>query len=429
MMVSVSEARRMILSRARLLSSEEVALADAAERVLAEDIVAVRALPPWDNAAMDGCACRGADLAVGEPLRLVGTIHAGGDHGFLGAGEAVKIMTGARIPEGADTVVPVEDLRIEDGRVHVLRRPPTGAHVRPAGEDVACGELVLPAGTLVRPAEVGMLASLGRPTVRVFRKPSVAVLSTGDELVDPSAPGDDPRIRDANGYALQAQVLQAGGDPVRLGITPDVPGALAEAVARGLEFDVLVSSGGVSAGDSDFLPAVLKGAGVTVHFHKVAIKPGKPALFGTAGQTLVFALPGNPVACFVGFEQFVRPALRRMQGRKDRMRPVVNAVLDAKAGPVRHKPGRTEFLRCRVVRDPEGLRVVEIQRAGSGLLSTLVRANGFLVLEADATGAHPGDAVAVQLYDDAFPDQNGEPALDAGSPARPRLPGETHARP
>lgn len=401
-MLSVSEARRVVLGHARELPPEQVPLLDAAGRVLAEDVVAARPLPPWDNSAMDGCACRYADLASGAPLRLVGAIPAGGVAGTVGTGEAVKIMTGAPLPEGADTVVPVEDLRIEEHRVYVLRRPVPGAHVRPAGEDVAAGERVLPAGTRIRPAEIGMLASLGHRFVAVLRRPRVAILSTGDELADLDAAPDDPRLRDANGYILSALVGEAGGVPVRLGITPDVPDALTKAVSRGLDADVFLSSGGVSAGDYDFLPRVLQAVGVAVHFHKVAIKPGKPLLFGTRGQTLVFGLPGNPVACVVAFEQFVRPALRRLQGREDLLRPTVWAVLGAEVEPVGHKPGRTEFLRCRVIREGEGFRVAEVGRSGSGLLSTLVRANAFLVLDVDSRGARPGDRVLVQPYDSSF---------------------------
>jgi len=190
--------------------------------------------------------------------------------------------------------------------------------------------------------------------------------------------------------------------PVRLGIIPDTPELLSEAVARGLDCDLLVSSGGVSVGDWDFLPTVLNNAGVTVHFHKVAIKPGKPLLFGSKGRVLVFALPGNPVACFVGFQQFVRPALLRMQGREGITRPILEAVLDPDAGSVEHKPGRTEFLRCQVVTGSDGFRVVAIEKPGSGLLSTLVRANAFLVMKSHSTGASPGERVPIQPCDDSF---------------------------
>ncbi|MHB8763546.1 MAG: molybdopterin molybdotransferase MoeA [Deferrisomatales bacterium] len=414
-MIPVDQALDTILGTLEPLPFEKVSLLEARGRVLAEEIRAPRNLPPRDNSAMDGYAFLAASLAAGPGrLRVVDAIAAGGAEGrALGPGEAAKIMTGAPVPPGADTVVPVEDTEADGEWVAVRAVPGRGANVRPAGEDVRAGEPVLPRGTRVRPAEVGMLASLGRSFVLVHQRPRVAILATGDEIVDLDAPTDGGKIYNSNSYGLAAQVAEAGGVPVVLGIGRDDPQGLLEMLERAAAADVVLTTGGVSMGDYDYVRPALAEAGVAVRFWKVAIKPGKPLVFGVRGRVPFFGLPGNPVSALVAFEEFVRPALLRLQGHRRLFRPVVQAVLGDEAGEVRSRPGRTDFIRCRVERRGPGFRVVSVKKQGSGMLKTPVDANGLLVLPASVAGARPGEEVAVQLYDPGFLD--GEtPDLPAG---------------
>lgn len=411
-MISVAQAIESILGELRPLPPEKVSLLDARGRVLAEDVFASRDLPPRDNSAMDGYACRREDAREGARLRVVAQVAAGSpDRQALGPGEAVKIMTGAPVPPGADLVVPVEDTRAQGEWVQLERVAAGASNVRSAGEDVRAGEAVLPRGTAVRPPEVGMLASLGRSFVLVHQRPRVAILATGDEIVDLDAPSDGGKIFNSNSYGLAAQVAEAGGVPVVLGIGRDDPEGLREMLDRAAGADVVLTTGGVSMGDYDFVRPVLVASGVEVRFWKVAMKPGKPVVFGWKGRVAVFGLPGNPVSAMVGFEEFVRPALLRLQGHSRLFRPVFEAVLGEEAGRVKGRAGRVEFVRCRVERDTGGgLRVTSTKKQGSGLLKTLVEANGLLVLPEEASGAAPGDRVRVQLYDLAFLDGE-EPGL------------------
>jgi molybdopterin molybdotransferase len=402
-MLPVIEALDAILNDLSTLPPERVSLLDARGRVLAEEIRASRDLPPQDNSAMDGYALRHADAASGGGLRVVESIPAGGEGSrALGEGEAAKIMTGAPVPAGADTVVPVEDATLAGDRVETLRLPAPGANIRPAGEDVKAGQLVIPRGTWVRPAEVGMPASLGRSFVAVHQRPRVAVLATGDEIVEIDAPTDGGRIVNSNSYGVAAQVTEAGGVPVILGIGRDDPEGLLAMLERAVSADAVITTGGVSMGDYDYVRPVLEKAGVAVRFWKVAMKPGKPFVFGRAGRVPVFGLPGNPVSAMVVFEEFVRPALRAMQGHTRLYRPVLEATLLPEAGALRTRPGRMDFVRCRVERRGTDLVVVSLKSQGSGILRTLVEANALLVVPRQEDGARPGDRVRVQLYDTAF---------------------------
>jgi molybdopterin molybdotransferase len=399
-MIPVSQAIEVILSTVGPLPPEKVSLLDARGRVLAEEVIASRNLPPRDNSAMDGYACRHGDLSPGVRLRVLEEIPAGGEGTrTLGPGEAAKIMTGAPVPPGADVVVPVEDTAGESGWVEIRSLAGAGGNIRPAGEDVRAGEVVLPRGTVVRPVEVGMLASLGRSFVLVHQRPRVAILATGDEIVDLDVPTDGGKIINSNSYGVAAQVAEAGGVPVVLGIGRDDPAGLREMLVRAGAADVILTTGGVSMGDYDFVRPVLAESGVEVRFWQVAIKPGKPVVFGVKGRVPVFGLPGNPVSAMVGFEEFVRPVLRRLQGFRNLFRPVFDAVLGADAGPVRGRRGRLEFVRCRVVWDGSGLRVTSTKKQGSGILKTLVDANALLLIPEDAEGFEPGERVRVQLYD------------------------------
>lgn len=400
-MISADQALGVVLETLRPLPPEKVSLLDAVGRVLAEDVCAPRDLPPQHNSAMDGFAfLRGDPTHTSGGFRVVDDIPAGATgRRPLEAGECARIMTGAPLPEGADTVVPLEDTDGEGGAVVLRSWPERGANVRWAGEDVRKGALVIPSGAVVRPAEVGMLAALGRSFVAVHQRPRVAVLATGDEILDLDAPPDGGKIVNSNSYGVAAQIADAGGIPVILGIGKDDPEGLLEMLARAEGADAVVTTGGVSMGDRDYVKAVLARWGVEVQFWKVAIKPGKPVVFGRRGRTPVFGLPGNPVSAMVGFEEFVRPALRRLQGHSLLFRPVLDAVLGEEAGAVRTKPGRMDFVRCRVEPTEGGFLVVSVKRQSSGLLTTLVEANGLLVFPEDSTGAQPGDRVRVQLYD------------------------------
>jgi molybdopterin molybdotransferase len=353
-------------------------------------------LPAWDNSAMDGFAVRAADCAAAVRLRVTSYVPAGGvPAGPVGPGEAARIMTGAPLPPGADAIAPVEDVD-EAGDAIVLRgavRP--GAHVRRRGEDLRAGEVALPAGTVVGPGEVSVLASAARLSVPVIRRARVAILSTGDELVAPGQPLGPGQVCDSNGVALAAAVRLAGAEPVPLGIARDDRPALRALLERGLEADALVTSAGVSAGDRDLVKEILGELSVRQLFWKVDIKPGRPTAFGLRGRTPVFSLPGNPVSSLLTFEQFVRPALLKLMGHRRIFRPLRAAVLEA---PLGKTPGRVNFVRVRLSRRPDGVLVASTAgNQETGILKTLLRADALAVIPAEQGPLEAGQPVAVQL--------------------------------
>lgn len=401
-MISFEEARARILEAVPAPRHERVQLLAALGRVGAEDVTAPRDHPPWDNTAVDGFAVRAADTAGAGPerpavLKVIETVPAGRlPTRSVGAGQATRIMTGAPMPEGADAVVMVEDTaaRGEQVAVHAAAEP--RENVRPRGEDVRAGQVVIHSGTLLRPAELGMLASFGRSQVRVTRRPRVGILSTGDELAEIDEPVTPERIVNVNSWALAAQVREAGAEPVVLGIAPDRPEAIRSAIAEGLSTDVLLISGGVSMGDYDFVKDVLSELGGGLAFWQVRIKPARPLAFGTVGQVPAFGLPGNPVSSMVSFEVFVRPFLRRAMGHRELERPVVKAVLTER---VRKAPGRRFFLRAVV--SPDGAGGYQARTTGpqgSGVLTSMVLANGIMDLPEPLEGPlEPGETVSVRL--------------------------------
>jgi molybdopterin molybdotransferase len=331
-MLRVAEAQALVLQQAHRLPPETVELTPAAlGLVLAEDIVSDLDMPPYDKALMDGYAVRAADLSEGQAtLTVIEEVTAGQTPRLpVGLGQATRIMTGAPLPVGADAVVMVESTRLVDaGRVSIADRPSRpGQNVMARGREMRRGEIVLKTGAALRPQEFGVLATVGRTDVRVYPRPQVAVLSTGDEIVDAAQTPRPGQIRNGNGPMLLAQVGRAGGCPRSLGIARDRLDSLRPLVAEGLRSSVLVLSGGVSAGKLDLVPGVLEELGVQAHFHKVEMKPGKPVFFGTRGETLVFGLPGNPVSALVCFELFVRPALRQLMGHAEPGPRLVQAVL------------------------------------------------------------------------------------------------------
>jgi len=401
--ISVLEARAIVLEQARPLAPEVVAFEAALGRVLAEDVRSSRTLPPADCSAMDGYAVRAADVAApGAQLRIAYEVAAGAHAPrALAAGEAARIFTGAPLPPGADTVVRQEDTEARAGEVRVQVAVPRRESVREAGEDVRAGDLVLEASARIGPPEVGMLAALGKTLVHVHRRPSVAVLSGGDELVEPHEEPTNGRIVSSNAYSIAAQCREAGSTPNNLGIARDTPGDLERLLRAGLGADVLVSSAGVSVGDHDHVRPTLEKLGVRLAFWGVEMKPGYPITFGRADDgrgAFVFGLPGNPVSALVTFELFVRPLLLALAGRSDLARPEVTAI----AGEAfRKKPGREHYVRVFLAKRGDGWIATTTGNQSSGVLRSMTLADGLLVFPAAASEIAAGARARVIVLDES----------------------------
>ena len=397
--LSVEEALERILATVRVLEPERVGLLEAEGRVLAEEVTADRDIPPLTNSAMDGYGVRGADVAHAPVrLRVVGEVAAGHVSDMaVGPGQAVRIMTGAPIPAGADTVVRFEDTRPDGDEVEILIAPPIGANVRQAGEDVRAGQAVLRPGKVLRPQEIGMLAAVGRMNVAVVRRPRVAILATGDEIVPPGQSPGPGQIRDANSYTVAAQVQTFGGVPLLLGVARDqetlVRQGMQEALAQGS--DLIITSGGVSVGDFDLVKQVLAIEG-EMHFWSLNIKPGRPLAFGVVDGTPLLGLPGNPVAAMISTEIFARPAILKMQGFTGWSRPVVRARLTQ---PIARKDGRRHYLRVRLQETDAGYEATLTGDQGSGILLSLVQADGLAVIPEEADHLPAGAEVVVVLLE------------------------------
>lgn len=385
-MLSVEEALARVLAAIPVLGAETVELGAALGRALAEPIVAGRDLPPWDNSSMDGYALRARDTASAAAerparLRVIGAVAAGAvAERSVGAGEAYRILTGAPMPPGSDAVVPQEDVG-RDGDLLVVPRPvESAAFVRPRGEDIRAGQAVLAPGDVLDPAALGVLAALGRPLVRVHQRPRVAILSTGDELVDLDQTPGPGQIPNSNTYTLTAQVREAGGVAVSLGIARDTREDLEERFRWGLAADVLVSSAGVSVGDHDLVREVMAKLGAELDFWKVSMRPGKPLTFGRLGGRPFFGLPGNPVSSMVTFELFVRPALRRMAGHTRLFRPRIRARL---ATPLDNPGPRRGYLRVQLSNADGEMVARSTGEQGSGILRSMLLADGLAVVPPD----------------------------------------------
>ncbi len=395
------DAQKIVLDAAPALGLEKVSILDVLGRVLGEDIVAERDNPPWDNSAMDGFAVRWEDIkqehTVRKPvtLSIIEDVPAGAmPTKPVGAGQAIRIMTGAPMPEGADTVLKVEDTEPTSDSVRVFKVEPKGANIRPQGEDVKKGDRIIAKGVRIRPSEAGMLAILAKSFVFVYQRPRVAILSTGDELADLDERFSEEKIINSNSYGIAAAVQEAGGVPLLLGIARDTPAALKEKILQGLNADLLVLSGGVSMGDYDFTKAVFRELGAEMNFWKLAIRPGQPLAFGKIQGKLAFGLPGNPVSSMVTFEQLVRPALLKMSGCRSYGRPVVQAVFQetfSKRGDRRH------FLRGLLTREDGVFKVRTTGNQGSGILTSMVKANCLIDVPVTVESLKPGDEVTVQL--------------------------------
>ncbi|MGD8175994.1 molybdopterin molybdotransferase MoeA [Marinimicrobium sp. ARAG 43.8] len=386
---------RMQMTVQTVEAIETVPLSELLDRVLAEPVHATINVPGYDNSAMDGYALRAVD--AGLSLTIAGQALAGHTHSEpLKPGECVRITTGAPIPPGADTVVMQEDTERVGERLRLTITPNRGDHIRRAGESIAEGTEVLPAGYRLGPIDIGLLASLGLAQARVRRKPVVAVLSTGDELTPPGAPLAEGQLYDSNRYSMIAVLRRLNVEVLDLGLIPDQPEAIREAFRRAAhDADAVLSSGGVSVGDADHVRPVLEELG-EIGFWKVAIKPGKPFAFGQLGQAVFFGLPGNPVSSLVTLHQLAVPVLRTIAGEA----PPPPVEVAASATDTFHKrPGRLDFQRAVLRREGEENRVSGFNAQGSGILTSFLGANAYAVLEADRGAVSPGDTVTVLPFD------------------------------
>jgi molybdopterin molybdotransferase len=404
-MISVDEALNRILTRVPVLGLEKVSIISSLERVIAEDILAPRDIPPLDNSAMDGYAVRSTDIKGASreksiSLTVIEELPAGAlPQKTVAKGEAIRIMTGAPIPSGADTVVMVEDTEKADQHVRVFQGVPPGENIRFAGEDIRKGDRVVSKGSVIRAAEVGMLASVGRASVHVHQRPVVAILCTGDELVDVDEGIADHKIVSSNSYTLSAQVTECGALPLQLGIAKDEPAEIEDKLRQGLRADVILSSAGVSVGDYDLVKDILGNIGFQLDFWRVAMRPGQPLAFGTIGGKPTFGLPGNPVSSMVSFEQFVRPSLLKMMGHKHLFRPVVEAMLKE---DITKKPNNRHFMRARLSLEGDQYVVTTTGPQGSGILNSMVEANSLLIVPEEETEIKAGKKVRVQILDRSF---------------------------
>jgi molybdopterin molybdotransferase len=416
-MISVEEALEKVLSYVEVLEPERKPILDCLGQVLAEDVYSTIDIPPLDNSAMDGYALRARDIrGAGESspryLVVVGEVAAGAmPKEDVRPGTAIRIMTGAPLPEGADAVVRFEDTdevnRKSSGgnlsQIGILCQAKKGLNVRGRGEDIAKGDLILKKGRVLRPQEIGVLASLGRSTALVIRRPVVAILATGDELIgvdQPLAPG---KIHDSNNYTIAAEVSRYGGIPKILGIGRDSVRSLTEKIDKGLDADMLITSGGVSKGDYDIVKDVLAEHG-EVGFWTVCMKPGKPLAFGVIRKTEGgkekkvphLGLPGNPVSSMVTFEQFARPAILKMMGKKILAKPAIRAIIE---DDVVDTDGRRLFARVSVTKRGSQYYASVTGPQGSGILTSMARANGLAVIPENSKGVKAGDLVEVQMLD------------------------------
>jgi len=403
-MITVKNALERVLESVSPLGIERLDILSAQGKILGEDICSQRSIPPKDNSAMDGYALRAEDTRGASRenpvvLRVIEDIPAGYlARKSVGRGEASRIMTGAFLPEGSDSILRVEDTEKDGERVKIFVEVSKGQDVRFCGEDVKEGEKVLTKGTLIRPAEIGMLASLGRSIVSVRQSPLVAVLSTGDELVDIDGDVSQGKIVSSNSYSLAAQIAECGASVLQVGIAKDTREDLREKFEACMRADIVISSGGVSVGDYDFVKDVISSLGA-IDFWRVAMRPGRPLAFGKLGSKFLFGLPGNPVSAMVSFEQFVRPAILKMAGHRNIFRGTIRAALRQ---TIKKNTGLTYFLRGIINKEDGRYTVRTTGEQGSGILKSMVLANCLIILPEEISVANEGDEVLVQVLDPGF---------------------------
>ena len=400
-MILVNEAQKIILEKLQPLEPEKIPLLNAVGAVLQEDIYAKRDNPPADNSAMDGYALHFEDIASLDQknppsLKVVEDIPAGQKPSkSIHTGEASRIMTGALVPDGADTVVMVEDTEKKNGSVLILKPQKKGSHVRKQGEDFNKGALLLSKGNLVTSSNIPIIATAGCAKLSVNRRPVVAILSTGDELVDLDAKAEDHQIINSNTYLLASQVLESGAQPMVLGIVRDRKDDIKEKLKSADKADIIITSGGVSVGDYDFVKDAIQDLGSEIVFWKIAMKPGKPLTFSMLNKRPLFGLPGNPVSSFVSFEQFVRPTILKMSGHTDLFRKTIRATLteDIK----KKNDGRRHFLRSTLTYQNGNYVVTVLSGQGSNMLASLASANSLLIIPESETELKSGQQVEVQV--------------------------------
>lgn len=406
-MIEMHDAIRIVIENTQTIDKISVKLNDALGCVLSEDVKSDIDMPPFDKATMDGYALRGADITKASKespaiLDVIEEIPSGTvPQKTVGGGQASRIMTGAPLPKGADTVIMVEDTEPVDGgqRVRVLDITETGMNIARLGEDVRVGKVVLEAGTAIRPLEVGILAAVGQVDVAVYRQPIVGVVATGSEVVEPQHKPEPGQIRNSNAYSMVAQAIRAGAQTRYLGIVKDNADALIRTIGGGLETcDIVALSGGVSAGDYDLVQDGMRELGVEVLFDRIRMKPGKPLTFGVKGKKQVFGLPGNPVSSVVGLELLMRPAIRKMQGRADLHRPMVRTIL---SGDFRQVPGRKQFVPAHSVAGDHGVWTSEwVGHHGSADLFSMARANSLFVVDVEVELVRAGEELDLVLLED-----------------------------
>jgi molybdopterin molybdotransferase len=404
-MISVDEAQNIILNHTEIVGLEKAELLTALGRVIGEDIVAPFDIPPWDNSAMDGYAVRFDDIKTASPdnpaeLKVIEDLPAGYlSKNHISSFQAIRIMTGAPIPEGADTVVIKEDTSSSGDTVKIIVPPQKGDNIRKAGENVKKGDHALQKGTILRPPHIGMLASFSQSYVSVYQAPRIAILSTGDEITEIDGEKDPSKIVNSNTYSISAQVKECGAIPIMLGIARDDKNDLTAKLKQGLAADIIITTGGVSVGEYDFVKNILEEIGTKIKFWKVAMRPGKPTLFGIISNKLVFGLPGNPVSCMVTFEQFVRPALLKKMGHQNLIRPHLKAILTE---DVKTKKDLRYFLRVRVGYKDGQVYATTTGDQGSGILKSMIQSNGLMIVPEDKEEIKAGEIVKVQILDRTF---------------------------
>jgi molybdopterin molybdotransferase len=402
-MISVEEALERILAQITPLTVTQVPLPEALGLVLAEDVISHEDIPPFANSAMDGFALLSQDsqLRDGQPprLRVTGGVAAGyvADHA-VEPGTAMRIMTGAPVPPGADTVIQVELTRSEGPEsewVEILQYVEPGNNIRPAGEDMRRGQTVLFRGTEIGPWEIGVLATLGWASVPVIRHPRVAILGTGDEVIDVDEPLRPGKIRNSNSYLLEAAVRRAGAEPQRLGVARDTVESLREKFTEAVRCDLIITSGGVSVGEFDLVKNIMTEQG-EIHFWRINMRPGKPVAFGHIGSVPLLGLPGNPVSAAVTFELFVRPVIRKMLGHTHLVRPQVNVVVE---NGVSERVMRRHYVRAHVEWRDGRFVAHTTGNQGSNIMTSLLNANALVIVPEGGTEVHPGDTAKAIMLD------------------------------
>lgn len=397
-MISINDAQQIILGQTGLQNTEEAPLLQALGRIIAENIHAPRDIPAADNSAMDGYAFA-AESLTDNRLSASGFLPAGDIIAApIAPGKAVRIMTGAPIPVGCDTVIPIEDVIVNGNLIEITGKFKAGSHIRRQGEELRAGDLAIKSSTLLRPQEIGMLAAFGRTSAPVFRCPRVGILATGDELIEPGAPFQTNRLYNSNSYSIASQVAESGAEPVLLGITGDQLANTRDKILGGMENDILITTGGVSTGDRDFVKESIIELGGEILFWKVNMKPGKPVAFAMLNGKPVFALPGNPVAAMVAFEMFVRPAILKQMGHTRIHRPQVTALLTE---PLKNRGDRPHLVSVQVKLSKGAYTIEATGDQGSARISALIAGNGLVRLEPGASLA-AGETTSVMLLNREF---------------------------